>query len=396
MAPRAIIHMDLDAFFVAVERLRDPSLMGRPVVVGGRPERRGVVASASYEVRPFGIRSAMPMAQAVRLCPDLVIVPSHYRLYRHYSDRVMAMLREITPLVEPISIDEAFLDVTGCERLWGPPADLAAWLQERIQAELGLSASLGVATNKLVAKIASDLRKPHGLVIVPPGGERDFLAPLPVERLWGVGPATARRLWEMGIRTIGDLAAWPARDLQARFGVHGETLWQHAHGRDDRPVEPESEPKSISRETTFARDVADPERLRRTLLWLSEEVAVRLRRHRVRARTVFIKLRYADFTTLTRQATLPDPTDQAAVVYEHACDLWRRVWTRTRSVRLLGVGATNFVGPEQQLSLFPERDDRQERLSQALDRIRERFGDHAIVRASLLEALAEEPVRRVR
>ncbi len=396
MSPRTILHLDLDAFFVAVERLRDPRLVGRPVVVGGRPEQRGVVASASYEARRFGIRSAMPTAQALRLCPDLIIVPAHRRLYRHYSDRVMAILNEITPLVEPISIDEAFLDITGCERLWGPPAELAARLQARIETELGLSASLGVAANKLVAKIASDLRKPHGLVIVPPGEEAAFLAPLPVERLWGVGPVTARRLRNMGITTIGDLAARPVHELVARFGAQGWELWRHAQGQDDRPVEPESEPKSLSRETTFAQDVVNPERLRRTLLWLSEEVGIRLRRHRLRARTISIKLRYADFTTLTRQITLAEPTDQEQTIYHHAVNLWQKTWTRARPVRLLGIGVSNFSGPERQLSLFPTEDDRRRRLSQALDHIRERFGEHAILRASLLGELNERTAGKKR
>lgn len=385
-----VIHLDLDAFFVAVERLRDPSLRGQPVVVGGRPEARGVVASASYEARRYGVRSAMPTAQALRLCPDLVIVRPHYRLYRHYSDRVMAILRQVTPLVEPISIDEAFLDVTECAPMWGGAEALARALQSRIEVELGLSASLGVASNKLVAKIASDLRKPHGLVVVPPGEEASFLAPLPVERLWGVGEVTARRLHEAGIRTIGDLARQPPARLAEMFGAHGLEMWWHAQGHDPRPVEVESAPKSVSREVTFARDVTDPERMRRTLLWLSESVGARLRRHRLRGKVVVLKLRYSDFSTLTRRITLSTPTDLDDVIYQQALSLWRKAYMRGRPVRLLGVGVTNLSGPERQLTLFPEEaDDRRERLALTLDEIRQRFGPRSVVRASLLQDMSE-------
>lgn len=385
MSHRAIIHLDLDAFFVAVERLDDPALVGLPVIVAGRPEVRGVVASASYEARKFGIHSAMPTAQALRLCPHVTIVAGHRERYVEFSRRVMALLGEYTPLLEPLSIDEAFLDVTGTEAHFGPPAQLARTLQDRIMAELRLSASLGVASNKLVAKIASDLRKPAGITVVPPGGEAAFLAPMTIRKLWGVGPATARELARLGIETIGELAQQPVDVLRARFGpAHGEGLWRAARGLDDSPVTPEREAKSLSREETFAQDIGDGALLRRELLRLSDAVAARLRRHGLRARTVSLKLRYGDFTTLTRQATLADPTDAGAAIYAQALALFEAAWNR-RPVRLLGVSADNLTQAARQLRLFEQEDTRRTQLEAALDRIRARFGEHAIQRASLLE-----------
>lgn len=384
ISARTILHLDLDAFFVAVERLDDPSLIGRPVIVAGRPEARGVVSSASYEARQFGIHSAMPTAQALRLCPQAIVVPGHRDRYVELSRRVMALLGEYTPLLEPISIDEAFLDMTGAEAHYGPPAQLARTLQDRIEAELRLSASLGVAGNKLVAKIASDFRKPHGITVVPPGEEAAFLAPLPIRKLWGVGEVTARDLARLGIATIGDLARLSAEELRARFGAHGEGLWRAAHGVDDSPVTPEHEAKSFSREETFAQDIRDAAVLRRELLRLSDAVAGRLRRHGLRARTIGLKLRYGDFATLTRQATLPEPTDAGAAVYAQALALFEAAWDR-RPVRLLGVSADNLTQAARQLRLFEQEDSRQAQLEAALDRIRVRFGEHAIQRASLLE-----------
>ncbi len=391
MPPRAIIHLDLDAFFVAVERLDNPALIGRPVIVGGRAEARGVVSSASYEARAFGIHSAMPTAQALRLCPGAVLVEGHRGRYAEMSRRVMALLGEYTPLLEPISIDEAFLDVTGAEAHYGPPGQLAKTLQDRIEAELGLSASLGVATNKLVAKIASDFRKPHGITVVPPGEEAAFLAPLPMRRLWGVGEVTARELGKLGIETIGDLARLAAADLRARFGAHGEGLWRAARGMDDSPVTPEHEVKSVSREETFAQDSTDATLLRRELLRLSDAVAAQLRRHGFQARTISLKLRYADFTTLSRQTTLPDPTDAGPALYKHALALFQATW-QGQPVRLVGVSAANLTQAGRQLRLFEQagqagaaRVERQAQLDAALDRIRARFGEDAVQRASLLD-----------
>jgi len=290
MSTRQIIHLDLDAFFASVEELQNPELRGKPVVVGGSPQGRGVVSSASYAAREFGVHSAMPTAQALRLCPDAILIHPRHNLYGEYSERVMTLLEEYTPLVEQLSIDEAFLDVTGTCGRWGSAEEMARELQERIQQELSLSASLGVATNKLVAKIASALKKPHGLVVVKSGEEAAFLAPLPIERLWGVGPATARQLHALGVRTIGQLAALPAGYLEKRFGEHGRMLARHAQGLDERPVEPEETWKSIRQESTFAQDVADPRRVERELLRLSQRVARRLRRRGLFARTVRLKL----------------------------------------------------------------------------------------------------------
>lgn len=395
MRPRVIIHLDLDAFFVAVERLDDPALIGVPVIVGGRPEVRGVVASASYEARKFGIRSAMPTAQAFRLCPHVILVSGHRGRYSEMSDRVMAILGEYTPLLEPISIDEAFLDVTGTEAHYGPPAMLAATLQRRIQAELHLSASLGVATNKLLAKVASDFRKPFGITVVEPGQEATFLAPLPVRKLWGVGEVLAAELTRLGIQTIGDLARFPAAELRARFGSHGEGIHRAAQGIDESPVTPEHEAKSLSREETFPQDIRDAARLRRELLRLSESVASRLRRYKFGAHTIGIKLRYGDFTTLTRQITLPEPTDSGAVIYAQALALFETAWDR-RPVRLIGVSSAGLTQAGRQLRLFEQEDRRREQLDAALDRIRARYGDRAIQRASLLEEPEEPWVSRKR
>jgi len=381
---RSIIHIDLDAFFVAVERLDNPALIGKPVIVAGRPESRGVVSSASYEARKFGVHSAMPTAQALRLCPQAILVGGNRGRYGEMSGKVMALLGEYTPLLEPISIDEAFLDVSGTEAHYGPPGVLAKTLQDRIEAELGLSGSLGAATNKLVAKIASDYRKPHGITVVPPGQEAAFLAPLPIRRLWGVGEVTGRELARLGIQTIGDLARLSAEELRARLGANGEGLWRAARGIDSSPVIPEHEAKSLGREETFAQDVRDPAVLRRELLRLSDAVAARLRRYSLQARTVGLKLRYPDFTTLTRQATLADPTDAGAVIFAQASALFAAAWDR-RAVRLIGVVAANLSQPGRQLRLFEQDDQRQAQLEATLDRIRARFGDQAIQRASLLE-----------
>lgn len=387
---RAIIHIDLDAFFVAVERLDDPRLIGVPVIVGGRAEVRGVVASASYEARKFGVHSAMPTAQALRLCPQAILISGHRGRYSEMSDKVMALLGQYTPLLEPLSIDEAFLDVTGTEAHYGPPSRLAATLQARIDRELKLSASLGVATNKLIAKVASDFRKPHGITVVPPGEEAAFLAPLPIRKLWGVGEVLGRELGKLGVETVGDLARWPREELVARFGAaSGEGLHRASHGQDDSPVTPEHEAKSLSREETFARDVRDADVLRRELLRLSDEVAWRLRRHGLQARTVNLKLRYGDFSTLTRQVTLPDATDSGPVLYSHALALFEKAWDR-RPLRLIGVGGTGLEQGGRQLRLFEQEDRRQAQLDAALDRIKAKYGESAIRRASLLDE-PEEP-----
>jgi nucleotidyltransferase/DNA polymerase involved in DNA repair len=323
---RYILHLDVDAFFASVEEILDPSLKGKPLIVGARPEQRGVVASASYAARAFG--------------------------YGEYSARMMAILSEYSPLIEPLSLDEAFLDVARCQARWGSPEELAHHLQERLEVELGLTASIGLAANKLVAKIASGLEKPRGFVVVPHGKEAEFLAPLPVGKLWGVGEVTARSLHEMGVLTIGQLAELPAGQLEARFGRRGRDLYRQARGMDDSPVMVEREEKSLSRETTFAKDIGDMQVLRKKLLSLSESVARRLRKRGLRGRTVKLKLRYSDFTTLTRQVTLDVPTDLEQVIFDQAARLLEKAWAQRRKVRLIGVGVSKFEPEARQLSLF--------------------------------------------
>lgn len=349
---RIVVHMDLDAFFASVEALEDPALAGKPIIVGGRPEERGVVASASYEARARGVHSAMPTYRALALCPDAVIRPARHGVYGDYSRRVMAILREASPLVEQMSIDEACLELTDQVEDWEAGVEVARQIQRRVRQEVGLSASLGVATNKLVAKVASDYDKPGGLTVVRPGEEAAFLAPLPVRVLWGVGPVTAQKLAELGVETVADLLRLDPGELWARFGSQGAHLIRQARGIDDRPVVTEHEIKSVSQETTFARDLSQPEALKAALLELSQGVAERLRRRELAAGTVAIKLRYADFTTVTRQMALTVPTDDAETIYNAALVLLRRTWRRGQPVRLLGVAGQRLSAPAGQLSLF--------------------------------------------
>ena len=387
MAPaiRQIAHIDLDAFYASVEALLDPSLRNRPVIVGGSPEGRGVVSSASYEARACGVRSAMPVAQALRLCPQAIRVPPRHGVYGEHSRAVMALLEGYTPVVEQLSIDEAFLDLTGCEALWGPAADVARQIQARVRDECGLPCSLGVATNKLVAKIACGQAKPQGLVNVPPGQEAAFLAPLAIETLWGVGEATGRRLRALGITTIGHLAGRSEAELLRLFGQGGRQLHRAARGVDSSPVQTERERRSISQEHTFAHNVTDRQTLERLLLSMADHLAAALRRETLVAQTVRLKLRYDDFETLTRQVTLNQPTDQADVLYRRATELLVAHWNRQRPVRLIGLGASGLlVEGGYQLDLFDHGDQRSARLSHTLDEIRARFGQDAIKRASLL------------
>jgi len=350
--PRAIIHLDLDAFYAAVEALDNPELAGKPVIVGARPEHRGVVASASYEARALGVHSAMPSSRALALCPDAIVVPPRHNLYRDYSRKVMAILREASPLVEQMSIDEAFLDVTRQVAAWEEAVEVARGLQRRVREEVGLSASLGVATNKLLAKVASDQDKPGGLTVVHPGEEEAFLAPLPVRVLWGVGPVTAQKLARMGVTTVGDLAHLAEGRLQANFGQQGQAMARQARGIDSRPVVTEHEVKSVSQERTFSRDLANLEALEEQLRRMSEGVARRLTKSELAAGTVAIKLRYADFTTLTRQMSLAVPTDDEEVIYQAARNLLHGVWQQGRPVRLLGVAGRHLGPPVGQLPLL--------------------------------------------
>ncbi len=385
LKPRSIIHVDLDAFFASVEELLDPSIAGLPIVVGGDPQQRGVVASASYAARAFGVHSAMPMSEALRLCPHAVLRHGHYHEYSSYSRRVMSVLAAYTPLLEQVSIDEAFLDVSGTERLFGPAGELARRIQQRIQSELGLTASLGVASNKLIAKVASTLSKPRGLLIVAPGDEASFLGPLPVERLWGVGKVTARRLHAHGVEMIGQLAALPAVQMRALFGSAAAEMHHRALGMDDSPVGSERHRRSVSQERTFAQDIGDLKVLGRCLLEMSETVAASLREDGECARTVVLKVRYPDFKTITRRVTLSQPTDLADVIHAQAVRLLQRESKKGVRVRLIGVGAAGLVQASQ-LSLFEKQSERLGKLSQAVDQIRSKYGADAIRRASLLRS----------
>ena len=387
---RRIIHLDMDAFYASVEQRDRPELRGRPVVVGGSAEGRGVVSAASYEARKFGIRSAMPAVRAKRLCPHAVFLRVDMPKYAAVSREVMQILRDVTPLVEPISLDEAFLDVTGSEALLGDAVGIARGLKGRIRDELQLTASVGVAVSKFLAKLASDLEKPDGFVVVPEGREAEFIAPLPVARLWGVGPATAARLEAVGLKTVGQVAQCPPPLLRAQIGNQAEGLQQLARGIDDRPVVPDQEAKSISSETTFAEDTDDIEFLHRVLLELAEDVGERLRKARRLARTVSLKLRFPDFTTLNRDTTLPEPTMAGLTIYEEARRLLARANPRRRKVRLIGVGVSNLAA-ERQLALFDEAPHRVERAEQAMDALRERFGHDAVRRATLLRERPRPP-----
>ena len=382
---RTIIHVDMDAFYASVEQRDRPELRGRPVVVGADPRGRGVVAAASYEARRFGIHSAMPIGRAYRLCPGAAFLPVDMDKYARESDRIMAILADFTPLVEPLSLDEAFLDVTGSRALHGTGVVIAGRIKTRIRDEVGLTASAGVAPSKFVAKIASDLEKPDGLVEVRPGQEVAFLRDLPLRRLWGIGPSAERELSALGARTIGDLARLGRGRLEARLGASGAHLFELAQGIDERPVVPWHDPKSIGAEETFGRDTRDVGRLRATLLAQADRVAAELRAAGLRGRTVTLKLRFADFHTLTRRGTGTAPTADGS-------EIFRRVWTafskvpRSQPVRLIGLSVSGLSGATepQQLSLLG-RPDRTDRLSQVRDEVRARFGPRALVRGSLLD-----------
>lgn len=392
MPAATILHVDLDAFFAAVEQRDHPELRGRPVVVGGDPRGRGVVSAASYEARAFGVRSAMPLRTAIALCPDAAFLPVRGSRYAEASREVMAILRRFTPVVEQVSIDEAFLDVEGTEALHGSPERVAVGIRATIRAELGLAASVGVASSRLVAKVASDLRKPDGLVVVAAGTEAAFLDPLPIGRLWGVGAKTRAVLTDHGVRTIGDLARLPPDVLRRRLGEHGATLADRARGIDPTPVGVEADAKSVSHEHTLEQDTRDPEVIERALLALSEGVASRLRAGGLRASTIAIKVRDSDFVTHTRQLTLRDPTDQTDEIHRAALAL-ARPHVRGIRVRLLGVAASGLT-ERAQLALFDDEEDRRRRAATATDEVRRRFGSRALVRARLLEDGVPEPFER--
>lgn len=380
---RTILHLDLDAFFCAVEELHDPSLRGKAFAVGGRPDQRGVVASCSYAARRFGVRSAMPMSRALRICPELLVISHHFGNYGEMSDKVMQRLNDLSPLVEQISIDEAFVDISD---LHEDPGTIARRLQKRVNDELDLPCSVGVAANKLVAKIATEVGKktakkdqpPNAVTVVPPGTEAAFLEPLASTMLWGVGPKTAAKLAAVGIKKIGDIARCPEADLIRWFGENGRDLKRRARGVDNSPVVTEHEVKSVSQETTFVRDVTDDKLLAGTLRELSAKVGRRLRRAEIAGTTVKIKLRWPDFTSLTRQVTISQPTDQDEEIYRLALDLLGKVRTKGKAVRLIGVGISGLGAPLRQLELWGEDSEKSRRLQEALDTVRAKFGEKAI------------------
>ena len=383
-----IIHIDMDAFYASVEQRDQPSYRNKPVIVGADPQRgkgRGVVCAASYEARVFGIHSAMPINQAYRRCPQGVFLPVRMARYQEISVRIFAIFHRYTNLVEPLSLDEAFLDVTGSLRLFGPAEEIGLRIQAEIAREEQLNASVGVAATKYVAKVASDLRKPKGFVTVEPGKEVEFLQDLPVERLWGAGPKTARQLYRFGYCTIGDVARQGQAELEAVLGQPGVHFWELANGIDPRPVIPDEPAQSIGSETTFKKDTADPNVIRQTLLELAERVGRRLRTADTLAGTLTLKFRDETFRTLNRSLALSVPTDQAPVLYHTALTLLDRIPFSGQKVRLLGLSASHLStsAERRQLSLFGETPKRQCQLTDALDKIRTRFGDSAIKPASL-------------
>ena len=388
---RTILHADMDAFFAAVEARDDPAIADRPVVVGADPQGgrgRGVVAACNYAAREYGIHSAMPISEAYRRCPDAVYLRPRMKIYAEISERIMAILEGYTELIEKLSIDEAFLDVTGSTQLFGDGESIARQIKKQVWEQERLTVSVGVAPNKFLAKLASDLEKPDGLVVVAPGAEREFLEPLPVERLWGVGPKTAGQLHGLGIHTIGELAGFPLDRLERHLGHgHAEHLKKLSLGEDDRPVEVGQERKQISRETTFLTDTEDRDYVRRTLLALAEEVAARLRRRRMAARTVTLKLRLAPFDTLTRRKTVESDLTTTEAIYPIAIKLLEAADPGDRPIRLIGVGVASLheLADEPQLGLFHDS-----RVADVMDEISEKFGHDALKRARLLDEIPEE------
>jgi len=386
---RKILHLDLDAFFCSVEELLDPSLKGKPFAVGGNPQGRGVVSSCSYTARKFGVHSAMPMARALSLCPELIVFHHRHGLYSEYSNKVMDILRSYTPLFQQVSIDEAFLDVSDLPK---PAGVIAREIQERVDREVHLPCSLGVATNKLVAKVANDFGKsqvksgqaPRQVTIVPPGEEAAFLAPLEVQALWGVGPKTSQKLHGQGIHTIGQLAALSIAELEANFGNNALEMHARALGIDPSPVHSEREVKSVSNEVTFTKDTTDSEVLRQTLRALADKVGYRLRQAGLAGSVVQIKLRYSNFETLTRQTALPQPTNLDDEIYAAAEQLFEANIIPTRAVRLIGIGVSRLTPPFRQLSLWDDDQAEKEKLANAIDQLKEKYGQDVIKRASMM------------
>jgi DNA polymerase-4 len=382
---KTILHVDMDAFYASVEQHDDPRLRGKPVIVGG-PSRRGVVLAASYEVRPFGVHSAMAMSEAMRRAPHAIVVPPRFHRYEQASHDAFAIFARFTPLIEPLSLDEAFLDVTASRALFGDGETIARAIKGDIRRELGLTASAGVAPCKFAAKVASDLGKPDGLVVVAPGEVAAFLAPLPVERMWGIGPKTAPRMHALGCRTIGDLARKGEAALERVLGAWGVEVARLARGEDDRDVFPDALARSIGAEATYEKDLVEREAIGATLLDHAKRVARRLVRSGLAARTVAVKVKYADFTLRTRRATLPEPVQDTDAIHRAAMELLARVPLEGRRVRLTGVSASGIVRGGAPATLFPDAQaDRRRKLEEVTVQIAERYDDEeAVTRASLI------------
>jgi DNA polymerase IV len=378
MTQRLLLHVDMDAFYAAVEQRDRPELRGKPVIVGGTPEGRGVVSTASYEARVFGIHSAMPAATAVRLCPHGIFLGVDMRKYHAVSEQVMALLARHSDRLEQVSVDEAYLELTDRVPDYRAAERVARQIKQEIREELQLTASVGLGPNKFLAKLGSDLRKPDGLVMIRPQEAEAVLAPLPVGRLWGVGPKTEKRLQDLGLRTIGEVAQQSRERLRGLLGAWGEALHELSHGLDERPLETSREMKSASAETTFAHDLRDDDQMRRVLTDLSKDVARRLAREGVRARTIAVKVRFSDFHTITRQTTLPEAEDRADAIRHTAHRLLAEVARGEQGVRLLGVRATGLERGAKQLSLFAPDVQRRSQLDQTVRYLRERFGDEAV------------------
>ncbi|MGH9431973.1 MAG: DNA polymerase IV [Terriglobia bacterium] len=383
---RQILHVDMDAFYVSVEELEDPSLIGKAVIVGGDPNARGVVASASYEARKFGVRSAMPLQQAKRRCAHAIFIRGHYEKYGEYSRRIHQIFSSFTPLVEMVSVDEAYLDLTGCERLHGPMLRAADTLIRTVKQATGLRCSVGASTSHIVSKIASDQAKPHGLLCIFPGCESRFLAPLPVRRMPGVGKVSEPKLQALGIKTIGDVQRQDPEQLRRHFGKFGEWLHRKALGQDIEAYAWHEEARSISHETTFAVDVTDLETIQQTLSELSQRLGHRLRQHGYRARTISLKLRYASFQTISREHTIPQATHLDHEIYQAALNLFLATYDRRQKVRLLGVRASNLAAAVRQASLLDqEREHKMGRALETADQLRDRFGFDAVRLARSLQ-----------
>lgn len=383
-----IIHFDIDAFYPSVETLDDPSLKGKPVIVGGSKER-GVVSSASYEARKYGVHSAQPVAKAIRLCPHGIFLPVRMTRYRQVSKQVFGVLHRFTPLVEPLSIDEAFLDVTGSTRLFGQPEDIAKKIKQMVVQETGLTISAGIAPSKFVAKIASDIDKPDGLTVVHPEAVKDFLDPLPVKKMWGVGKVSQQILNKLNIHTFEDLRQTPVEMLQQQFGRQGAKLHLLAWGIDDRDVIPEHHVKSVGHEVTVSQDITSVAVAQKELLALSDKVAQRMRRQKIKARTITLKVKYDDFVQITRSATLSASTDDGAKIYSVCCRLLKRTEVTKKPIRLIGVSLSqlSFLGIGNQLSLFNQgpSSQKREKLNVVLDSLHEKYGNDSIVPGTLFE-----------